>query len=52
MMGSALLVVAIIVAIVLKYYFMQGVVSNFQTMGDSSSEIMAYDENNDKYYNN
>ena len=51
MMWSALLVVAVIVAIVLKYYFMQGAVSNFQTMGDSSSEIMAYDENNEKYYN-
>ena len=51
MMWSALLVVAIIVAIVLKYYFMQGAVSNFQTMSDSTEEIMAYDENNEKYYN-
>ena len=48
---GALLVVAIIVAIVLKYYFMQGNVSNFQTMSDSTEEIMAYDENNEKYYN-
>jgi len=51
MMWCALLLVAIIVAIILKFYFMKGSVSNFQTMGDSSGEIAAYDENNDDYYN-
>ena len=51
MMWGSLLLIAIVVAIILKYYFMQGSVANFQTMGDSSEEIVAYDENNDDYYN-
>lgn len=51
MMWSVLIIVGIFIAIVLKYNFIKGNVSNFQTMGASTSEITAYDENNNDYYN-